>query len=87
MITLCKIDGVPSDYNSMPFGRQIEFLRKIETFKSIAKQDWISQKRTPYKKAIREFIRLNNVKSYFCKFNADEYCFDDSFEIYYTQSP
>lgn len=84
-IRLYKIKGVPSpkDFEAMTFGRQIDILRSFEEFKANAKLGYVSQKRQSYKKGIKEFIDLNNVKEYYCCFNASEFCFDDSFEFYY----
>ena len=82
-ITVVKIEGVPRNFDELPFGRQIEFNKLIETFKCNAKKDYISQKHISYKKAIKDFIRAMNASQYYCRFWAGENYWDDSFEIYY----
>ena len=67
----------------LPFGRQIEYRKKIEAWKFDAIMGYVSQKRTSYTKAIREFVKLYNVKEYYCSFHASDDYFDDSFEFYW----
>jgi len=78
-----KINGIPKDYESMSFGRQIEYRRIIENFKSESKKVWISQKRICSAKALKEAIKLYQVKQYYCVINDSENYWDDSFEFWY----
>ena len=73
-----------TQFKGMPFGRQIEYIRKIEEWKKSAKSTHLSQKRTSYLKAIRDFCRLNDVAEYFCEFHNEPTYWDDSFEFWYT---
>lgn len=83
MITLFKLKGVPNNFTSLPFGRRMEYHRTIETFKQSAKRSHVSQKRVPYRKAIKEFIKLNDVDEYYCSFHSELEYFDDTFEFFY----
>lgn len=71
------------DYNKLPFGRQIEYRRAIADWIETAKIDYISQKRKCYQIEINKFIKFNEVKEYYCRFNSSEFNFDDSFKIYW----
>jgi hypothetical protein len=80
-----KINGLPSqtELAAMPFGRQIEHLRKIEEFKKGCKSIHLSQKHQSYNKAIREAIQLYAVTEYYCDFHCDADMKDDTFEFWY----
>lgn len=80
-----KIKGMPSEkeYNAMPFGRQIEYRHQIEDFKATAKIGHVSQKRVSPAKALREFIKLNDVEEYYLiRHTAADY-YDDTYQIWY----
>lgn len=83
MKTVVKINGVPKDYGSMPFGRQIEYRRAIENFKCESKHAWISQKKISSSKALKDAIKLYEAKEYFCQINDSDNYRDDSFEFWY----
>lgn len=90
MITLqrkFKIKGFPkvAEFNAMPFGRQIEWHKKIQEFKAKAKDTHISQKRITNAKAIREFIDLYNVDEYYCEFHDSPDYRDDTFQVWYME--
>lgn len=76
------------EFASMPFGRQIEFSRKLEAFKTEpdVMHTWLSQKRTTSAKAIAEFKKMMRVKEYYCSFHDDENYRDDTFQFYYRQN-
>lgn len=83
-VILVKVNGIPKNLDSLPFGQQIDHLRKIEAFKSTAKSVHLSQKRKSYKTALREFLSLNpEVKEYFAKFLCGQFEKDDSFQLFY----
>ena len=69
-----RIKGIPKEtqFRKMSFGQQIEFIRKFEEFKLEAKSAHISQKRTTSEKAIKEFLKLNDVTEYYCTFYESE---------------
>jgi len=81
-----RIDGMPKDiaYNGMPFGRQLEWRHVIESFKKRSRSTHLSQKkRKSFKKAINEFVKLNQVKEWYCVVNHGMPYHDDSFEFWY----
>lgn len=73
------------EFNKLPFGRQIEYFRKLEEFKSSpeTKKTWVSQKRKTTSKAIKEFKQLYQPKEFYLVVNNSENYRDDSFEIFY----
>ena len=82
-----RIRGLPTDkeYVALSFGRQIEFRRKMEEFRTNAQMIHISQKRQTYTKAIKEAIDLYDVDQYFCRFYCNDNYKDDTFEFFYTK--
>lgn len=82
MIIKMKINGIPKDYAQLPFGRQIEYRRVIEQFKS-EKSVYLSQKRQSWQKAIKDAIWLYGVKEYYTTFHCDSNCKDDTFQFWY----
>ena len=81
-----KIAGLgvtDKQFNTMPFGRQIEYARKIEEFKLSAKSTHVSQKRRTHAAAWREFVQLNDVKEYYTSFVDCANARDDVFEVWY----
>lgn len=72
-----------TQFKGMVFGRQLEYIRKIQVFKETAKSTHLNQKRQTYTKAIREFVKLNDVTEYYCRFFSGKDYFDDSFEFFY----
>jgi hypothetical protein len=80
-----NIGTTPSKFNKMPFGQQIEFLRKLEEFKSRALTDHFNQKRSTFTKGLKEFLALNEVGEYLTVDSAAEGYKDDSTQIWYTK--
>ena len=82
-----RIRGLPTDkeFVALPFGRQIEFRRVMEEFRTNAQMIHISQKRQTYTKAIKEAIDLYDVDQYFCRFHCSDNYKDDTFEFFYTK--
>ena len=83
MVKRFKIAGIPADFFSMPFGRQIEYHHILSNFKANSKSIHLSQKRQSYQKAIKEAIALYSVDEYYCEFHCDSLCKDDSFQFWY----
>lgn len=82
-----KIHGMISskEYNSIPFGRQMEHHNKLKEFKERAKKGYVVQKRKTHKQAIKEFKELYNVDEFYY-LNTESIGYrDDSFEIWYTE--
>lgn len=71
-------------YSKLPFGRQIEYTRKIQTFIASAKSVHISQKSRSHTAAWKEFLELYRPDQYYAKFNDAVDCRDDSFQVFYT---
>lgn len=80
-----KINGQVSDkaFAAMPFGRQLDTLRAIQTFKAATKSVHLSQKRQTYAKAIKEAIALYGATEYYCDFHCSNDCKDDTFEFWF----
>ena len=80
-----KIDGMISakEFNQMPFGRQIEHYHKIQEFQAKAKSGYLETKRKKVKTALREFLKLHEVKQYYFKAREDSMWKDDSVDIWF----
>lgn len=81
-----KIKGLPThqQLEAMPFGRQIEHLRSIKSFKATAKSVHISMKRRSAASAIREAKALYKADQYYCEYwDLTDYR-DDSVEFFYV---
>jgi hypothetical protein len=83
---IIKINGVPSErtYNSMPFGRQMDYRGVIQDFKEKSKHIHFSAKHTTTSAAFKEFKRLYQPTQWFAV-NHDAHLYhDDSFEVWFT---
>lgn len=80
-----KVDGVPKDCHLLPFGRQIEYLRKLDSFRKSAKITWISIKRQSVAKAWKEFIAMFKPSQWVAQWVESEYAKDDSIKVYYIE--
>ena len=78
-----KINGVPKDFNSLSFGRQIEYRHIIADFQKTAQRGSVDQKRRKHSAALKEFIRLNEVTEYYFITHDSPTYRDDGFEIWY----
>jgi hypothetical protein len=81
-----KINGLPKDseFNALPFGRQIDHLRAMESFKAAAKSIHYSAKGKTTLRAFQEFKRLYR-PSQWLLVNRDAPSYhDDSFEVWYV---
>lgn len=81
-----KITGLgitDTAYNQLPFGRQLEFAKKIQEFKESAKTVHISQKRRSHAKAWKEFKELYQATEWFTLYEDGDRVRDDSFQIWY----
>lgn len=72
-------------FNILPFGRQIEYLRKIDDWKKTAKKIHISQKCRSTAKALKEFKDLYRPSEYFFVDRETANYRDDSIEIWYKE--
>ena len=81
-----KIDGVPKEYEKLPFGRQIEHRAKIDAFKRSAKVTWLSIKRQSVTRAWREFIAMFEPTEWYANYQDGEFARDDSIEVYYKRT-
>jgi hypothetical protein len=70
-------------YDRLPLGRQMDYDQSLKTFKDLARVGYLGTKRKSVKKALSEFIKLNQVTEYyFIDNNTDNY-WDDSIQIWY----
>jgi hypothetical protein len=81
--TRIKIDGIPSNWNTLPFGRQIEFWPKLKEFKESAKKTYVSQKRKSGVMAWSEFVKLYKPKQFYAVYHDSLDYRDDSYEVFY----
>lgn len=70
-------------FNSLPFGRQIEYFKKFEEFKNRAKNNHMGCKRMTYAKGIREWKKLYQPTEYFFIENGRSDQKDDCIEVWY----
>lgn len=80
-----KLNGLPKNYQSLPFGRQIEYRRIIAEFKESAKSTHISIKRRTPAAALKEFKDLYNPSEFYAVFHDSPTCRDDAFEVWYKE--
>jgi hypothetical protein len=83
-----KSRGIPSEkeFNKLPFGRKIEFFKKIDEFKQNAKRGHIDQKRRTLTKGKKEFKDLYRPKEFFFVDDTKEGWKSDSLQVWYTPS-
>jgi hypothetical protein len=85
-----KIKGLPkdTDYNRLPFGRQIEHRHAIAAFKESAQHGYADSKRRSYAAALKDFLKLHRATQWFAvtRGKPGDYYHDDSFEVWYTTS-
>lgn len=81
--TLVKIDGVPKDFDGLPFGRQIEHNRTIKDFMKKAKSQWVGMKGKKGKPEIMKFLKSVGAKEYYVKWQEGSSAKDDSAEVFY----
>lgn len=75
------------EYNSLSFGRRLEYDKLIQTFCESADKHWASQKGSSFNSAIANFKKLYKPTQWYVKaFNKSKspQYYDDSFVIYYT---
>jgi hypothetical protein len=87
LITKLKITGFPKEkeYNSLSFGRKIEYNSRLKEFKESAKSVWISKKRISAAKAIKEAKDLYNIGEFYCQYHDGKFYSDDVFELFYKE--
>lgn len=73
-----------NDFNRLPFGRQLDYLRGINIFKETAKQGYIGAKGIPFSKALKQWKTLYRPTEYYCVCrDKDGVWKDDSVEVWY----
>lgn len=74
-------------FPTLPFARQIEDMRVVREFKTQAKRAFISAKRIPTLKAVRQWVKDFKPASYYARWQADCQCYkDDVVELFYLPS-
>lgn len=82
-----KIAGMISEteYNRLPFSRQIDYRKRISEFQQRATVVHVSIKRRAFSTALRESIKLYNAAEwYVAPFNNSQFCRDDVFAFHYV---
>jgi len=70
-------------FAAMPFGRKIEFHRKIADFQNESKSSCLNTKRKTIKAALKEFTALYGVSEYYFVERQGDSWHDDSIQIWY----
>lgn len=79
-----KVDGIPGDYPSLPFGHQIDYRKKFKTFKDSAKLVNIGSKGKATLASVKTWIKDNKPSEYYAKWTPDSSSYkDDTIELYY----
>lgn len=69
----------------LPFGRQLEYLRKIQAWKEGAEYVWLSQKRRSHAAAFKEFRAAHPQAEYFYEVHDSREYRDDTFQVFYKE--
>lgn len=81
-----KIDDVPNDFFKLPFGRKIEYLRIIDSFKNNAKSTHIDAKGKNTMTALKNWVKMVKPKQFYAKWKKDTKMYkDDVVKIYYKE--
>jgi len=81
-----KIDGIPNDYYSLPFGRKIDYRNKIKEFKADAKSTYVGAKGESTMKAVKKWVKEMGVSQFYASWKSDSRMHsDDSVEIFYKE--
>lgn len=86
MKTKFKINGLgitDTAYNNLPFGRRLEYAKKIQEFKLNAKSVHISQKRRSHAAVWKEFKELYQPTEWYVQYEDSPNIRDDSFQVWY----
>lgn len=79
-----NVTGVDSQFYKKPFGRQIDDMRLIRSFKADARSVHVNCKRLNSKTEVNRWIRQNCPSQYYAAWIADCSTWkDDSVEVYY----
>jgi hypothetical protein len=66
-----KVDGVPSDYYKLPFGRQIEHAKTIREFKENATSHHVGAKGRATLAAVKEWVKETKPSQFYACWQAD----------------
>ena len=81
---LVKINGVDKDYHRLPFGRQIEDIKKIRLFCQSALSYHVGAKHKPTLPAVKQWLKEKAPSEYYASWEADHYNYkDDSVQVFY----
>lgn len=79
-----KINGIENDFPTMPFGRQIEYLKKVREFKDSAKKGTVGAKGKATMPAVKSWVKENNPSEFYATWQKDSSSYkDDSVTIYF----
>jgi hypothetical protein len=81
---LIKIKNIPKDFNSLPFGRQIEYNSIFSAWKKEAESTHVGCKHKASLSAVRRFLKEVKPKEYYARWQKDtNYSKADSVEVFY----
>jgi hypothetical protein len=81
------INDIDNEFFKMPFGRQIEYAKKIKDFTSKAKKVNVGAKGKPTLSAVKDWIKTNKPTQFYAKWKSDNSNYkDDSVELFYMNS-
>lgn len=80
-----KIDGIPSDFISLPFGRKTEYNKIIKEFQDKAKKSYVGAKGKGTLPSVKKWVKENKPNQFFAKWKKDSSSYkDDSVKIWYN---
>ncbi len=78
-----KLPMVDNTFLTLPFGRQLDALRAVKTWKETAKLVHIGAKRKATLGAVKRWIREHKPVAFYARWPSDSYMYkDDSVELY-----
>ena len=79
-----NIEGIDNEFPTKPFGRQLDEQKKLKEFLEKAKKAYVGAKGKPTLKAVKDYIKANNLKQFYAKWESDSDMYkDDSVELFY----
>jgi hypothetical protein len=80
-----KIDGIPSDFITMPFGRKTEYNKVIKEFQDKAKTNYVDAKGKGTLPSVKKWVKEEKPNQFFAKWKKDSSSYkDDSVKIWYA---
>lgn len=81
-----SVDGIDVNTPHMPFGRQIDEMRKALKFCETARHTWIDCKHKPTMQCVKKWVKEFKPVNFWARWNSDsEWYKDDSVQIYFDR--